>query len=163
MAREHLTDHFTLDEMTRTTVRQYQRENYKYGAKHRAQLVQLARYMEGVRELLGDLPLIVHSGIRCPNLNRWIGGSNSSQHMKGEAVDFHVAGMDLEIAFQVIWAAGKRGDLHFGQLLLEDGDADGTYSWIHLSLGHPWRPLERCEEVALVTGNKFTWLQRSHS
>jgi len=34
-------------------------------------------------------PLVVVSGYRCPALNRAVGGSVSSQHMKGEAADVY--------------------------------------------------------------------------
>lgn len=40
-----------------------------------------------------ELPVIVTSGYRCPELNSAIGGSKTSQHMKAEAVDIKVPGM----------------------------------------------------------------------
>ncbi|MFP3386080.1 D-Ala-D-Ala carboxypeptidase family metallohydrolase, partial [Tritonibacter sp. SIMBA_163] len=40
-----------------------------------------------------ELPIIVTSGYRCLDLNKAIGGSTSSQHMKAQAVDFGVPGM----------------------------------------------------------------------
>src|SRR5687768_1870674 len=40
-------------------------------------------------------PVFVHSLYRSPTLNTAIGGSSSSQHMRGEAADFHVAGVGL--------------------------------------------------------------------
>ncbi|MFN8992924.1 MAG: D-Ala-D-Ala carboxypeptidase family metallohydrolase, partial [Pseudomonadota bacterium] len=49
--------------------------------------------LEAVRALLSwivghDVPVIVTSGYRSPRLNREVGGSATSQHMLGEAVDF---------------------------------------------------------------------------
>jgi hypothetical protein len=43
--------------------------------------------MEEVRALLG-VPIIIHSGYRSPKVNSAIGGAVTSQHCKGEAVDF---------------------------------------------------------------------------
>ncbi|MFP5300053.1 D-Ala-D-Ala carboxypeptidase family metallohydrolase [Cobetia sp. SIMBA_158] len=40
-----------------------------------------------------ELPVIITSGYRGPALNEAIGGSKTSQHMKGQAVDIHVPGM----------------------------------------------------------------------
>jgi hypothetical protein len=42
---------------------------------------------ERIRAALG-FPMIIHSGYRCPQLNDAVGGSPSSQHMAGQAVDF---------------------------------------------------------------------------
>lgn len=42
--------------------------------------------LEPVRTALG-FPIYVNSGYRCPNLNKLIGGSLSSQHLRGEAAD----------------------------------------------------------------------------
>jgi hypothetical protein len=156
-----LSEHFTLGEMATTEVRRFQAVNLDYARKHIKQLRKLCTWLEDIREVLGGTPLIIHSGIRCPELNAYIGGTERSQHMLGEAVDFHPAlPMQMTTAFERIWEAQREGALSFGQLLLEDGDDDGEYSWIHLSLGSPWREAERCNQVARVNGRRFSWLQR---
>ena len=43
--------------------------------------------IQRVRDLLG-VPVIISSGYRGPALNRHIGGSTTSQHMQGLAIDF---------------------------------------------------------------------------
>lgn len=40
-----------------------------------------------------ELPIIVTSGYRGPELNKAIGGATNSQHMRAEAADFGVPGM----------------------------------------------------------------------
>ena len=42
--------------------------------------------LDPLREAYGK-PIRVSSGYRCPRLNRLVGGSNNSQHMRGEAAD----------------------------------------------------------------------------
>lgn len=48
----------------------------------------VANNMELIRMILGDKVCSVSSGYRSPALNRAVGGSNASQHTKGEACDF---------------------------------------------------------------------------
>lgn len=100
-------------------------------------------------------PLIVHSGYRSPLLNEQIGGAQSSQHMRFEAADFHVSGVDMTEVFEWIW---KESDLEWGQLILE-GYRKGIPGWIHISLGAPWRSAPRCGEVLRMDAGKWKTLQ----
>jgi hypothetical protein len=88
-------------------------------------------------------PVIVHSGFRCSLLNTAIGGSKRSQHMLGQAADFHVSGITVSDAFGWIW---KSSGLAWGQLIAE-GAVRGRPTWIHMSLGAPWLPAARCGQV----------------
>lgn len=45
--------------------------------------------LQPLRDAIG-LPVVISSGYRCKELNALIGGSKSSQHMKGEAADIYV-------------------------------------------------------------------------
>lgn len=146
-----LTKHFTMAELTVTEVRELQALNRRKAADVRPALLALANLLEDVRELLGDKPIIVHSGYRCPELNRRIGGAPTSQHQKGEAADFHVVGMDLREAFDLI----RRSSLDYGQIILEDGDGDGEPSWVHLSLGPPWREASRSRQALTFDGSTY--------
>lgn len=146
-----LSRHFTLAELTITEVRTLAELNHRKARDELPALRALADLLEDVRKLLGDKPIIVHSGYRCPELNRLIGGSFTSQHVKGEAADFHVVGMDLRDAFDLI----RRSSLSFGQCILEDGDGDGVPTWIHLSLGPPWRDAGRSRQALLFDGRTY--------
>ena len=72
---------------------------------------------------------IITSGYRGPELNSMIGGSERSQHCKGEAVDLEVPGTStLEVAEWI------RDNLEFDQLILEfytPGDINS--GWVHVS------------------------------
>ena len=48
--------------------------------------------LQPIRNKFGSF--IVSSGYRCPELSIAIGSSENSQHCKGQAADFEVAGMD---------------------------------------------------------------------
>lgn len=70
-------------------------------------------------------PIIVNSGYRCPKLNAAVGGSATSQHMKGEAADITAGDptKNKEL-FDMI----ERSAIPFDQLIDEKG-----YRWIHVS------------------------------
>lgn len=53
-------------------------------------VVNAARMMEKVREILGNQPVRVNSWYRCREHNRAIGGASDSQHLYGRAIDFTV-------------------------------------------------------------------------
>lgn len=71
-----------------------------------------------------ELPIIVTSGYRSPALNKAIGGSTTSQHMKAEAADFNVPGMTARelVDFIVKHHPG------FDQMIEEFGQ------WVHVSV-----------------------------
>lgn len=92
-------------------------------------------------------PVIITSGYRCPRLNTAIGGSETSQHMRGEAADLHVPGVPLAD----VWGWVRASDLPYGQLILE-GHSPAVPSWLHLSLGEPYRQLARSRQALLYDG-----------
>uniref|UniRef100_UPI003FEEB3F2 D-Ala-D-Ala carboxypeptidase family metallohydrolase n=1 Tax=Segatella copri TaxID=165179 RepID=UPI003FEEB3F2 len=73
------------------------------------------------------MPIIIGSGYRSPALNRSVGGSTTSQHMKGEAADLHLP--SIAIGRQWIERLLEYG--LFDQLIWEH-DKSGHY-WIHVS------------------------------
>lgn len=75
-------------------------------------------------------PLEITSGFRSPKLNKKIGGSATSQHMKGEALDIDCQkfgnGTNAKL-FKFI-----KDNLEFDQLIWEFG-TDKEPDWIHVS------------------------------
>ena len=142
----NLTKNITLSEMTRTDHRQYADANYRRAATDPhilANLVSVATLLgQPIRDHF-NAPLIPGSGYRFPGLNKLIGGSATSQHMLGEALDFHIAGVPLMAVFA--WIRCESG-LAWGQLILEGIQAD-VPTWIHISLGYPWRAQEKCNQI----------------
>jgi zinc D-Ala-D-Ala carboxypeptidase len=74
--------------------------------------------------------ITIHSGYRSPAVNNSIGGSKTSQHMSGEAVDFHISGYSVfEIAE---WISTK--EIDYDQLILENFvPGIPTSGWVHCS------------------------------
>lgn len=128
-----LSANFTFGEMTRTGQTALQEKNRQEAEAVIGALEALCKtILQPVRDHFGVVK--VHSCFRGPAVNSAVGGSKTSQHMKGEAVDFSVPGKTLEEVFA--WIA--KSDIPFGQAILE-GREPGKPTWIHLSLGAPWR------------------------
>jgi len=139
-----LAPNFTFNEMTTTGQSDLLASNRAEARASTDVMLRLhlvAAVLQQVRDHFGK-PVVITSGYRGPTLNARIGGSRTSQHMKGEAADFHVKGVDLTEVFRWIEGSGLR----FGQLILE-GQQQDKPTWIHLSLGYPFRPLAKCGQV----------------
>ncbi|MFA5162082.1 MAG: D-Ala-D-Ala carboxypeptidase family metallohydrolase [Elusimicrobiales bacterium] len=124
-----LTEHFTFFELTRTGKPGFRELNRRKAMPYVAELTGLCRLiLEPVRTHYGK-PVIAHSGFRCYELNKAIGGSASSQHTLGQAADFEVKGVSIDDAFNWLW---KESGIPFGQLIDE---RRGGSRWIHASTG----------------------------
>ena len=88
-------------------------------------LGQLAIDLDAIREAWGSA-IIVSSGYRCPELNKAVGGSETSAHKSGWAADLQPANGKIE-EFKV-FIVDYFKDKPFDQLLLE---ASGKTQWIH--------------------------------
>jgi len=85
---QRLSAHFTLAELTHSATAA-RKGIANVAPPHIVdQLTLTADRMEHVRSLLGDRPISVLSGYRSPAVNKAVGGSASSAHMTGHAVDF---------------------------------------------------------------------------
>jgi len=71
--------------------------------------------------------LNVTSGFRSEALNKAIGGSSTSQHSKGEALDLQGVSLDNSRIFNYI-----KENLDFDQLIWEFGDQKNPH-WVHVS------------------------------
>lgn len=140
-----LTDNFTLYEYCRTNHVDYWQDNYDLAVANVDKLSKLAQDQEIIRKRWG-VPLINTCGVRCPALNKLVGGSPTSQHLKAEAVDFIMHGIDYNFVME--WFVKSSG-LKYGQVIYETKDKT---SWIHYSLGEPYRDAGRCG-MALVFKN----------
>jgi zinc D-Ala-D-Ala carboxypeptidase len=84
----------------------------------------VAAVMERIRTLLGDRPIVVHSGYRSAEVNHALGGVVMSAHCRGLACDFVCSsfGTPVEVALAIL-----KSDIEYDQLILE-------YGWVHVGL-----------------------------
>lgn len=122
-----LTQHFTAEELTITEQQEYKQSNYEAGLKELYKLCSLANFAEKVRKEINS-PMIITSGYRSEELNKIIGGSKTSQHIKFEAIDFIPTKISAKEAFDKL----SKSKLQFGQLILEKR---GLGHIVHISIG----------------------------
>lgn len=120
-----LSNNFTLEELTVSQTAARRGISNAPPPDAIEELARLAAVLEQVRFMLGGKPIIVSSGYRSPELNAAVGGSATSAHMSGRAVDFTCP------AFGDPWAIvnGLRDTrLPYDQLIYEFD------SWVHLGI-----------------------------
>ena len=86
------------------------------------------KVFEPLREWVGG-PIRINSFFRGPELNTAIGGSNKSQHCKGQAMDVDDGGCNKTNAEMYKFI---KDELEFDQMIWEFGDDDNP-DWVHVS------------------------------
>jgi hypothetical protein len=102
------------------------------------------RVLQEVREHFGK-SVSITSGYRCPQLNSKLDSSEHSQHVKGEAADFEIHGLD-----NYVLACWIRDNLEFDQLILEFYDGSPNSGWVHVSIREHGN---RSECLTITKGN----------
>lgn len=121
----YMMKYFTLQEMSRSYMANELGIDNRIPEEYEANVIALIQnVLDPIREAWGA-PITVSSGYRCPELNKAVGGSKTSQHMLGMAADLDI-GMcvDNRKLFQFIQTL----DIDFDQLIDER-----KYRWIHIS------------------------------
>ena len=85
-------------------------------------------------------PIKINSFFRCPELNTAIGGSKTSQHCKGQAIDIDDTFGKATNAEMYHWI---KENLNFDQMIWEFGDDDNP-AWVHVSYVSPEENRNRC-------------------
>jgi hypothetical protein len=130
-----LSPHFSLEELTATDHREF--DNTPDEAA-RANLIRLAEFLERVKMLLNNKPIMINSAFRCKQVNDAVGSKDTSQHRLGCAADIRVPGMTPDQVVQAIINSG----LPFDQVIREFD------RWTHVSI--PNREGEQPRGQALI-------------
>ena len=85
-------------------------------------------------------PIKINSFYRSPELNTAIGGSKTSQHCKGQAMDIDDTFGHMTNAQMYHWI---KENLDFDQMIWEFGD-DVNPNWIHVSYVSPGKNRNKC-------------------
>ena len=94
---------------------------------------------EPLRTYVGG-PIKINSFFRSPDLNTAIGGSKTSQHCKGQAMDIDDTFGKMTNAEMYHWI---KDNLDFDQMIWEFGDDDNP-DWVHVSYVSPEENRNRC-------------------
>lgn len=119
-----LSQHFTLEELT------FSEAAIRHGITNdptpeiTERLTVVANNLEHIRSVLGNRSIHINSGFRSPATNLLVGGSQTSAHCEGWAVDFTCADYGTP---KSICDAIQHSGLKFDQCIQEFG------SWCHIS------------------------------
>jgi len=118
-----LSNHFTLEEFTRSETASRRNLNNEPDAETIEHLKETAALMEQVRELLGH-PITITSGYRSLKVNSAVGSKPTSDHVQGYAADFVCSayGSPREICHAIMDST-----IAYHQLIHE------YEAWIHIS------------------------------
>ena len=130
-----LSEHFTLAEMCKTSVKykNVPNETQVENLKRLCSWLEMLRGEWNCRYGEGDDPIIINSGFRSEAVNNVIGGMATSNHLTGCAADIHVASMEQLIRYATILldiSDNSRED--FDELLLEYSPRGGY--WLHFAV-----------------------------
>lgn len=148
MEGQKLTEHFSLNEFTRSSV------TAKHGICNEPPVEAISNLQNLCQEVLEPLrehygkPIIISSGYRYTQLNRLVGGARHSQHLTGEACDLHLPSIKIGLE----WFDWLQCHCPFDQLIWEQRltwiDAHPYLRcWIHISCR---RKLDRNRKQVLV-------------
>jgi hypothetical protein len=116
--------------------------------EHIANFKKLAENIfQPIRKHFGK-PIHISSGYRSDALNKAIGGSKTSQHCKGEAIDIDMDGSSITNAqvFNFI-----KDNLNFDQLIWEFG-TDKNPDWVHVSYNSTGKQRKQILKALKVNG-----------
>jgi hypothetical protein len=130
-----LTEHFTLQEMTRTGVKGLDNTPCP---EHIGNLKGVCRWLEMLRSEWnlrygnGNDPIIINSGYRSPEVNKAVGGATQSNHLTGCAVDIRACGLEQALRYAVILLdISRESQEAFDELIVE---RKGYSVWVHFAV-----------------------------
>ena len=146
----HLSEHFTLGEVTKTSVKtadgnipsHVHIENLRNLCEN---WLEDLRYSNNVLYGDMDMPIIITSGYRSPEVNKAVGGAPTSNHLTGCAVDIRCVGFEQALRYANILmdiADGTKRD--YDELFIERSK-QGRY-WIHFAV----RPKDNRRKTAFI-------------
>ena len=144
-----LSKNFSLEEMEKSSTAIRLGIKNKAGAGEIKNLGDICyEILEKVRTKFDDKPVTITSGFRSEELCEAIGSKKTSQHAKGQAVDFEIAGVsNLEVA---LWI---QNHCDFDQLILEFWkDGEPNSGWIHCS----YKDGSNRKQVLTFDGKSYT-------
>ena len=119
--------YFSLCEMTKSdTARRLGIDNTPSDSIKKNLTLFIEKVLDPIREDWGS-PIIVSSGYRCPELNKAVGGVNTSGHMYGFCADLQVKG-DLRKFSNFVIEWMKEHQMKFDQIIWEKC---GGVTWLH--------------------------------
>jgi hypothetical protein len=126
-----LSEHLSLSEVIRSESAKRNGISNMPTGEHIANFMLLAeKIFEPIREHFG-VPIHISSGYRSKELNAKIGGSATSQHCKGQAIDIDMDGSTNGVTNADVFNYIK-DNLPYDQMIWEFGNENNP-DWVHVS------------------------------
>ena len=138
---------FSIAEMTRSdTARRLGIDNTPPDSIKKNLTLFIEKVLDPIREDWGS-PIIVSSGYRCPELNKAVGGVNTSGHQYGYCADLQVKGGMKKIReladFILKWM--KDHNMKWDEILFEHS---GGVTWLHFCwIGKDGKQRMKCFDI----------------
>lgn len=140
-----LSKNFMLGEFTISDTAKMFRISNKPNTPEVINMVRLCDYcLQKIRDHYNK-KVIITSGYRSPELNKFFRSKKTSQHVYGQACDFKVEGERIFDVF--LWC---KDNLVYDQLIFED--VPPRKQWIHISYNH----YNNRQETLMYDGKKYT-------
>lgn len=150
-----LSKHLSLAEVSRSETAKRKGINNTPSGEHLENFKKLAENIfEPIREHFA-VPIHISSGYRSKELNSAIGGSATSQHCQGEAIDIDMDGSASGVSNKDVFDYIK-GHLNFDQLIWEFG-TDSNPDWVHVSYESTGKQRKQILK-AVKSGGKTSYL-----
>jgi len=126
-----ISEHLDLAEVTRSETAKRKGISNMPTEAHLENFKKLAeKIFEPIRTHF-NVPIHISSGYRSKELNKAIGGSLTSQHCSGEAIDIDMDGSANGVTNKMVFEYVK-DNLEFDQMIWEFGSSEAP-DWIHIS------------------------------
>ena len=126
-----ISEHLDLVEVTRSETAKRKGISNEPTPEHLENFKLLAENIFEKMRVHFGVPIRISSGYRSKALNTAIGGSLTSQHCKGEAIDIDMDGSASGVTNKMLYDYIK-DNLEFDQLIWEFG-TDANPDWVHVS------------------------------
>jgi zinc D-Ala-D-Ala carboxypeptidase len=124
---KRISDHISYSEAISSAAgRKYGLPNKPNEEQLKSMMLVACKVFEPLRKHFNE-PIYILSFFRSPEVNKKVGGSRTSQHMKGEAMDIQAKDGNNAKLFNYI-----KDNLDFDQLIWEFGTSENP-DWVHVS------------------------------
>jgi hypothetical protein len=146
-----LSKHLSLAEVTRSETAKRKGVSNMPTPEHLENFKLLAeKVFEPIREHF-KVPIHISSGYRSKELNKAIGGSLSSQHLLGQAIDIDMDGSSSGVTNKQVF------DFIIKNLDFDQAINEFNYSWVHVSYNSKGKQRKQVLD-AIKVGGKTTYV-----